>query len=221
MTSKGDHYRSVLQQTLYWSKQQGYKGWNKHDGLNSPILRALLGWGKWPRMIAIQGVMRFPINLRPWLLVPKVYNPKGLALFVHAWLDLYQLEGDPAQLVEAERLLALLQDICSPGNWGGVCWGYHYPWRDPGFYAPTNTPNAVVTAFVCEAFLKAYRITGTPKYLEMVGSAIDFFHQDLMVLKDEPEERCLGYMPTPYDHAGDGCKHPRWRSDGAIWSPSL
>lgn len=188
---------AVLDRTLRWSADQGYLGWNKHDGLNSPILQALLGWGKWPRLVAIQGVMRFPMNLRPWLLVPKVYNPKGLALFVQAWLDRYRLEGDAAHLAQAERLLDLLLAIRSPGTWGGNCWGYRYPWQDPGFFAPTDTPNAVVTSFVCEAFLDVYRVTGNPAYLDTVGSALGFFFRDLRVLKDEAEELCLGYMPTP------------------------
>lgn len=186
-----------LAAVLDWSRRQGYRGWNKHDGLNSPVLNALLGWGKWPRLVAIQAVMRFPVNIRPLLLVPKVYNPKGLALFARAWLDRYRVEGDPAHLAQARWLLDLLLELRSPGPWSGACWGYHYPWRDPGFFAPTNTPNAVVTSFVCEAFLEAWRVTGDHGYLETVGSATGFFLRDLTVLKDEPDELCLGYMPLP------------------------
>lgn len=192
-----DQLIEVLNRTLAWSAAQGYRGWNKHDGLNSPILRALLGWGKWPRLIAIQGVMRFPINLRPWLLIPKVYNPKGLALFSHALFDLYRIRGDRYYLQEAEGLLRILDTIGSPGDWAGDCWGYHYPWQDPGFFAPTNTPNAVVTAFVCEAYLEAYRLTEKPQYLARVRSALDFFTHDLTVLKDNAQELCLAYMPLP------------------------
>jgi len=188
---------SVLDRTLRWSAAQGYRGWNKHDGLNSPILRLLFGWSKWLRLVAIQGVMRFPTNIRPVLLVPKTYNPKGLALFAQAWLDRFRVDQKRSSLENAERLLALLMHLRSPGSWGGYCWGYHYPWQDPGFYAPTNTPNAVVTAFVCEAFLDAYRVTGRRDYLETVGAALGFFFQDLKVLKDTPDELCLGYMPLP------------------------
>ncbi len=187
----------TLDQVYQWSRQQGYRGYNKHDGLNSPLLKATLGWSKWPRLVAIQGVMRFPVNLRPLLLNPKVYNPKGLALFAMGLFDRYKVSQDPSHLEEAKQLLSLLEKIRSPGNWSGSCWGYHYPWQDPGFYAPTNTPNAVVSCFVCEAFLEGFRLTQNRHYLEIVASCINFLLKDLTVLKESDDELCLGYMPMP------------------------
>lgn len=86
-----DNIRSILDETWSWSKAQGLKGYNKHDGLNSPFLHFTLGWSKWARIIAIQSVMRSPINLRPFLHVKKSYNPKGLALsFLASWTDIKQ-----------------------------------------------------------------------------------------------------------------------------------
>jgi len=187
----------VWTQTMAWSCAEGYRGYNKHDGLNSPLVRTLLGWGKWPRILAIQGVTRFPVNLRPLLGTPKTYNPKGLALFARGLLDRYRSDGEPSHLTEAKRLLALLWDLRAPGNWSGDCWGYQYPWQDLGFYAPTGTPNAVVTCFVCEAFLDAFRITGQPEYLETVGRSTRFLLSDLTVLKEQRDELCLSYMPMP------------------------
>lgn len=198
MTPTPEQVEQVLDRVYEWSRGEGWRGWNKHDGLNSPLLNLTLGrLGRWPRMVAIQGVMRFPVNLRPWLLSPKVYNPKGLALFTMGLLDRYRLHGDEAYLQEARGLLDLLETLHSPGDWGGICWGYHYPWQDPGFFAPTNTPNAVVTSFVCEAFIDAWEVTGEDRYLEVVRSAIGFFLKDLTVLKSSDEEMCLGYMPVP------------------------
>lgn len=192
-----ERINTILDEVYTWSRQQQYRGHNKHDGLNSPILRASLGWSKWPRLVAIQGVMRAPINIRPILLTPKVYNPKGLALFTMGLLDRYRVDQKPEHLQEAEQLLQLLLQQRSPGDWGGNCWGYHYPWQDPGFYAPSNTPNAVVTSFVCEAFLDAYRLTQKTEYLDTVKSTLNFYMQKLSVLKDEANELCLGYMPLP------------------------
>jgi hypothetical protein len=188
---------SVLEAVYGWSRRQAYKGYNKHDGLNSPILHGLLGWGRWPRMLATQGVMRFPVNIRPLLLTKKTYNPKGLALFAQGQLDRFRASGEQACLEQARGLLDLLLELRSPGDWHGYAWGYQYPWQDPGFFVPAATPNAVVTAFVCEAFLDAWRCTGERDYLEVVGRALPFFLQDLTILKDTPEEICLGYMPVP------------------------
>lgn len=185
----------ILDQVYKWSSNQKYRGHNKHDALNSPLLKMLLGWSKWSRIFAIQGVMRFPINLRPLLLVPNTYNPKGLSLFIRGLLCRYRSRQHDQYLVEAQNLLDLLHELRSPGSWSGICWGYHYPWQDLGFYAKTNTPNAVVTCFVCEAFLDAYRETKNRKFLDTVGDAIQFLLNDLAVLKNTTAELCLSYMP--------------------------
>ncbi len=187
----------ILEKVWDWSEARSFRGYNKHDGLNSPVLRSMLGWAKWPRIAAIQAVMRFPVNIRPLMLIPETYNPKGLALFSLGCLDRYKATEEDRHLKRAERLLDLLVKIQSPGKWSGICWGYHYPWQDPGFFAPANTPNAVVTAFVCEAFLEAYRITGIGTYLDVVESAGKFFLNDLTVLLNEPDRLCLAYMPVP------------------------
>jgi hypothetical protein len=188
---------SVLEQVYAWSRAQAYRGYDKHDGLNSPLLRAFLGWGKWPRLIAIQGVMRMPFNVRPLLMIPTTHNPKGLSLFARGLINLHLNGGRQGHLDEAIHLLSLLNDMRSPGKWHGACWGYHYDWQDAGFFAPANSPNAVVTSFVCEAFLEAYRRTRNPEYLDTVGSAAEFMLRDLTVLKDTEDELCLGYVPVP------------------------
>lgn len=186
---------NILDQVYEWSSKQQYRGYNKHDGLNSPILKSLMGWNKWSRIIAIQGVMRFPINLRPILFVTPSYNPKGIALFTQGLVNRYRYNKQTGYIQDINKLLELLIKLKSPGNWSGICWGYHYPWQDPGFFAPTNTPNAVVTCFVCEAFLEAYRETKNSSYLTTAGQAIQFLMNDLVVLKDTTSELCLSYMP--------------------------
>ncbi|NOZ54611.1 MAG: hypothetical protein GXP08_16000 [Gammaproteobacteria bacterium] len=120
-----------------------------------------------------------------------------MALFAQGSLDLYRYTQNEQHLQNAETLLGILQTIKSPGKWSGNCWGYHYPWQDPGFFAPANTPNAVVTCFVCEAFLDAYEVTQNSQYLDTVARAIEFFLNDLTILKDTNEELCLAYMPLP------------------------
>ncbi len=188
----------VLDWVYTWSTKQDLRGFNKHDGLNSPVLRFFLGWAKWPRIIAIQSVMRAPVNIRPLLGVQRTINPKGLALFTLGLLHRYSVSQNNTYLSEAERILQILYECRSDGEtWSGNCWGYPYPWQDLGFFAPTNTPNAVVTSFVCEAYLQAYRITRKTEYLDTVSSALRFFLQDLTVIEETAEILCLGYMPLP------------------------
>lgn len=187
----------TLDAVYRWSRARSYCGHTKHDALNSPLLRGVLGWNKWTRIIAIQGVMRFPFNIRPLLLVRKTQNPKGLGLFVMGLLDRYRSTQRQGYLDQARQILGLLQQLRAAGQWHGNCWGYPYPWQDLGFFAPANTPNAVVTCFVCEAYLDTYRITRDNQYLEVVRSAIQFLLADLAVLKDSEDELCLGYMPLP------------------------
>ncbi len=190
----------VLDRVFDWSGARDFKGYNKHDALNSPALRALLGWSKWTRILAIQAVMRFPVNPRRLLRIPATVNPKGLALFALGLLERHGSRSGPDRkdhLERAEKILALLWELRSDEGWSGPCWGYPYPWQDLGFFAETHTPNAVVSCFVCESFLQAYRVTGRPQYLQRVGEAIRFFLSDLPVLLDEKDRLCLGYMPMP------------------------
>ena len=193
-----EEFEQVWSATHQYAKSKKYKDYNKHDGLNSPILKALFGWHKWARIIAIQTVMRFPFNIRPLLLTEKVYNPKGLSLLARSLFLGYQRSGDVNYLQEAEELISILGDLRVKG-FSGSAWGYNYPWQDPGFYAASGVPNAVVTAFVCQAYLLAFRVTKKSSYLEVVRQAIDFFLKDLTVLKDEGNELCLSYMPLPME----------------------
>lgn len=195
MSTDRQRIRHVLDQTFAWSRQQDYLEHTKHDALNSPLVWAVCGQNRITRILATQMVMRSPFDIRGLVGVPRSENPKGLALFVMALLDAFQWSGEEHYRLEAERLLERLLALRSPGNWSGSCWGYQYPWQDLGFFAPKATPNAVVTAFVCEAFLQAFRVTGERAMLAPVEEASRFFLHDLTVLKDEAEEMCLAYMP--------------------------
>lgn len=189
----------ALRATLDWSRQRNYLGFEKHDALNSPALLRLCGGRRIARLVAIQAVMRSPVNLRGLLGVRPHHNAKGLALFSQAWMDLAELTpDDPAPAAHARETLELLLACRSQrGELAGRAWGYAYPWQDPGFYAPAGTPNAVVSAFACEALLDAYARDHDPRWLQAVDEAVAFCMHDLVRLKDTPEELCVSYMPLP------------------------
>jgi hypothetical protein len=189
-----EFYRRVVQATIDYARRCHYAGYNKHDGLNSPILSALLGWSRATRLLAIQAVTRAPVNLRPGLLVQRTRNPKGLGLFAGALLDLYAAERREEDLAEARGLLAWLLEHPSPG-FPGLGWGYPYPWQDVGFFAPRDFPNRVVTCWIGFAFVQAARLTGEPRYHEALADIARFLTGTPNVLCDEPEMKCYSYVP--------------------------
>ena len=184
-----------LRETLKFSRRFGFAGYNKHDALNSPLLAPTLGWAKWPRLLAIQAVMRAPINLRPWLLVPRTRNPKGIGLFAHTLLDLYAVHQREEDLNEAMSLLDWLLENPSQG-FRGLSWGYPYPWQDVGFFASRHFPNRVVTSWIGLAFLEGVRLTGEDRYREALPAMADFLTGEPNVLCDTKAMKCYSYVPV-------------------------
>lgn len=183
-----------LNKTLEYCKKENYTGYNKYDALDSKMLNFLSLGNKWIKLVFSQVVMRFPVNLRPLLLVPKTPNPKGYALFALTYLNLFSAYKKKEYLDEAENFLNLLIENRSP-HYHKICWGYQYPWQDVGFFAKAHLPNRVVTNFVCTAFLEAYEITKNQKYLDIVEEAIDFLLNAPKVLFEDDRMKCLSYVP--------------------------
>ncbi|MCP4903312.1 MAG: hypothetical protein GY906_40640 [bacterium] len=191
-----ERYRDVFRATMDYIKGSDYAGYNKHDGLNSPILHALFGGSKWTRIIAIQAVMRSPWNVRPLLGVPRTRNPKGLGLIANALLDVHAAEGRSEDLAEAQELV---EDLLSRAATGfpGLSWGYQYPWQDLGFFAPRHYPNRVVTSWIGFAFVEAVWQTDSAEYLVALRKIAEFLSRAPNVLQDDAEMKCVSYVPDP------------------------
>lgn len=164
-----------------------YKGWDPFDGLNSQIFRSTpLNRSRLCRLAWLQFFKRCPVNLRALARVPKGENAKGLALLSSAAL----LRGE-APL--ADTLLAKLENMRSPArdNW---CWGYNFDWQARAFYVPMGTPNMVTSVFVANAYLDRYDKTQQASDLEKAEGVCNFILDEL-VLHEEQEEACFGYIP--------------------------
>ena len=191
-------YQKITIDVLKEARKQDYSGYSKFDALNSPLLNKLSFNNKWLRLIYTQLVKESPINIRPLLKVKKSKNPKGIALFVRAYLFLYESTNNSEYLNEAELLLNWL--LQNPGkNQKHLCWGYNFIWQNTIFLQDEFEPNAVVTVFVGEALIHAYRITGNDKYLKAARSIADFITDDLPVLYDTENERAVAYVLRKVD----------------------
>ena len=72
-----------LKSLEHYSGEENYKGYDPYDALKSPIFDLpFFRSNKLIRFGAQQFVKRFPVNIRPLLLVPKGLDPVTLGLFI-------------------------------------------------------------------------------------------------------------------------------------------
>jgi hypothetical protein len=163
---------------IAYCRDNSWAGYDPYDALNSslfstvPILNSRL-----PRLVLTQALKRSPINVRPFLGIPKTQNPKALALFLSAFLKISE-----ADLPDRDDLILLmisrLQALRSPGTayW---CWGYSFPWQTRKDVVPAGTPNLVCTTFVANALVDAYEYTADSRCLTMAASAAEYILNEL------------------------------------------
>jgi len=189
-----------------YCESEHFKGWDPYDGLNSKVFQALPLLKKFAlcREVVIQGFKRNPVNLRRLACVPKGYNPKGLALFLSGYCNLFHVaENKSNVIISKEECLAkidflaqLLLSLKTKG-YSGACWGYNFDWQSKAFFLPKWTPTVVATSFVVEALLSAFEITGNKEYYDTALSSAKFILNDLNRI-----EKPKGYMfsYSPLDH---------------------
>lgn len=190
--------QKILIDVLAAAQAKMYKGYSKFDALNSPLLKTLAFNNKWLRLICIQLVKESPLNLRPVLGVRQSRNPKGIALFARAYFDLYLATREHKYLKQGKDLMQWLLENPSPKQ-NNLCWGYNFIWQSTIFLQHEFEPNAIVTTFVGEALLHAYRVTGDVKYLNAARSAANFIVKDLPVLYQTQDERAIAYVLRQVD----------------------
>jgi rhamnogalacturonyl hydrolase YesR len=151
-----------------------------------------------PRLIWIQAFKRSPINLRPLFLIKKEYNPKGLALFLTGYCNLYQITKKADYLQKVHYLAQNLIHLQSKG-FSGACWGYNFPWQSRSGFLPKGFPSAVTTSFASYALMDAHDSTGNQEYLDSAMSSCQFILNDLKRTK-----RGKGYLFS-YTPQKPGC----------------
>jgi hypothetical protein len=170
-----------------YCRRESYKGWDNYDGLKSVLFRnSPLYSSAIARLLWIQLFKRAPINLRPWVGIPKTYNAKGLALFISGLVQL-------GRISEAEDLLRILKASRCPG-YDNVCWGYNFDWQARGTLTPEGVPNTIATVFAAHALLDCYDHTANSEYLTNALSGCDFCLNTLLLYEDR-DSLCIGYLP--------------------------
>lgn len=180
-----------------YCETENYKGWDPYDGLNSKLFQFIPLFKKTSlcRLLVIQVFKRSPVNFRPFAMVSKEYNTKGLGLFLQGYCNLYRVVCGNSELEREfgtkeillgriNTLAELLLTMQSKG-YSGACWGYSFDWQSKAFFLPAYTPTVVATSFVVEALLSAYEITKNENYLSVSLSSSRFILNDLNIISKE------------------------------------
>ena len=177
-----------------YCEKEDFRGYDPYDGLNSPFSKFFhLNKSRLLRLIWIQVFKKSPINLRPLFLIKKEYNPKGIALFLTGYCNLYKISNNPYYLEKINYLAKILLRLKSKG-YSGACWGYNFPWQSRFHFVPKWTPTIVTTAFAAYALMDAFECTKKTMYLDEAISSCRFVLKDLKRTK-RGEGYLFSYTP--------------------------
>ncbi|WP_298550541.1 delta-aminolevulinic acid dehydratase [uncultured Algibacter sp.] len=189
------YFKASFEALKQFCETEGFKGWDPYDGLNSWVIQKTpLGKSRYFRLAWIQLFKRSPINLRHFFGVKKDYNPKGLALFLIGYCNLYKIKAKVEYLDKINFLASELLMLQTKG-YSGACWGYNFDWQARAFFQPKYTPTVVATSFIGEALLDAYEITKREDLLATALSCSKFILEDLNKSYDEDQDFTFSYSP--------------------------
>jgi len=174
-----------------------YRGFDPYDALLSPFFRLpVLEDNKPLRFGSQQFLKRFPLNLRPLLLVPKGLNPVTLGLCIQGYAYLSQVYSDK-RLEFIDKIGALtekLEGLISKG-YSGACWGYDFDWEARHAKIPAFQPTVVATGIITNALFTAWKLMGLEKCRDLCLSAAKFVLNDLQRTYDRKGDFCFSYSP--------------------------
>lgn len=193
---KREKFELSFEDLKSFCESEDFKGWDPYDGLSSRLFQSLplIKHSRFFRLAWIQTFKRLPFNLRKLVKVDKEHNPKGLALFLIGYCNLYKNNKSENYLQKIKELSALILKKQSTG-YESSCWGYNFDWQARAFYQPKYTPTVVATSFVTEALVEAYEITGDEKLLIVIKNVEKFVTEKLNKSYDEDGNFTLSYSP--------------------------
>lgn len=175
-------------------RKDRFRGYDPYDGLNTR-LKFLLP-GKWTKIAFTQFNVYSPVQLRPFLLVPKGINPKGMGLLLSALTRLKRIGVEPKGIDLDPEIRFVYDWIVHNMNkdYSGPCWGYHFPWQDLNKYIPRFQPSSVVTSFIGDALCDHHLLMGDDRSEKIIRGIASFMMNDLNQYEDE-DGICFSYSP--------------------------
>lgn len=162
-----------------YCEMNDFKGYDPYDGLNSPFHKLFtFKRAHLLRLIWIQTFKKSPINFRPLFKIKREYNPKGIALFLTGYCNLFRKDKEKKYSEKIIYLAEILIKLQTKG-FSGACWGYNFPWQTRMGLFPKKYPTVVTTSFASYALMDAYDCTGKQEYLDVALNSTNFILKDL------------------------------------------
>ena len=190
--SKAAVYESI-ERLMGWLEQHDYRGYDTFDGLNARFVRPFTFNSPLLRTVLLQGVRRFPLNLRPLLGVSPQRSTKGMGFLARGFIRLNQATGDAAWNEKAKTALQWLIEQRSPG-YRGACWGNHFDYQSRTFFLPKGVPTVVWTSLIGHAFMDGWEHFHEDAYLDIAVSACEHIEHDLAAIP-VGDAACISYIP--------------------------
>ncbi|MGV3772931.1 MAG: hypothetical protein ACO1QB_08520 [Verrucomicrobiales bacterium] len=190
---------AMISRFLGWLQKQGYESYDPYDiwGTSLALKGRALYYRKNPLGFAVVAPLIAMEILAPStraLVVKKERFATADAQLILAFLNLYQVQKNPAHLQEAQKLAEEMLHYSIPG-YSGYCWGYPFDWQNQRALWPKNTPFITCTPYCFEVFLKLYDITGEARHLQIAESIGKFVYQDLKDIHTGPTSAAGSYSP--------------------------
>jgi rhamnogalacturonyl hydrolase YesR len=158
-----------LQRVQKWVEDHGYEAYEPFDGLSTP-LRALTKEHLLLDRLLQQLGRQSPVNFRPLLGIKAQPSTKGRGYMAAGYLNMYQMTGDEIYLQKAESCLEWLI-VNKSLKFAEHSWANHFDYASRSGRYGKHDSIIVWTAFIGQAFVDAFDVTGRTRYLEIASSA--------------------------------------------------
>lgn len=188
---------AILESVLQFARQRDYTGWDYADGMSSRVLQRLGVENKWVNLIVQESIKRFPVNIRPVLLVEQRQNFKGSALFALANLTAADLLDEPRYTREARALLDWLVANQARG-YASFCGGHQHALQELNDMKTPGTPGIVSTAYAMFALMQGAELDD--RYRQIAATGVHYILEDLSFREIETGAR-IKYKPDDDESA--------------------
>lgn len=179
-----------LDRVQRWVEEHHYRGYEPFDGLSS-WFRPLTFGNLLGERLLLQLVRQSPVNLRPVMGITPKDSTKGRGYMAHGYLVRYKATGKAEYLQKAEACLDWL-DHHKARKFAKHSWSNHFDFSSRSGSYTSEDSIIVWTALIGFAYLEAYELTGTERWLKIADSVCGW----IMDLPREKTNRgvCISYL---------------------------